>query len=292
MIPKRRFVLYKFLPVLLRVLVPTLGILLLNGCATRALLSATEYRHNRVTRQEWKIGKIQEAYEGPKQQVLLKINAQAPKKRSEELHHVILPFGQLAEAVKQGEIVQLESLDSELYPVLFSPDNRQAEDLTPLRIRYALPRHYGLYGRPGPQSFPLRIARGTLKAGGPEEIVSFDEDWQPVPVIHFEHPVIESCAWHNLQTLDPPVEHRMAVYQGFSHSPPMAFALVSADPIHGHNYSLAFHKPDPEFDHAWYQKPWIVLFRVFVPVTVALDVVTAPVQIPLYIYAINNLQLF
>ncbi len=274
------------------VLLLGLSLLLSSGCATQSLLSATEYRHNRVTRYEWEIGRVQEAYLGPEQQVLLKLMAQAPKKRRAELHYVILPFGDLVDAVAYGRIEESQMPDAESRKFLYSPEPQTTTGPT---FRSSgggsfQPRRYGLHGRPGPQSFPLRIARGTMTTERPEAFRDGDAEWRPIPVSKFATPLVDDCRWHNLQRLEPPGDHDVAIYQGFSRSPPMAFALVSAQPILDDNHSLAFHKPDPEYDHALHQKPWIVLGRVFLPVTVAFDVVTAPIQIPVILYVIHNMQ--
>ncbi len=274
---------------------------LLSGCATNLLLDATEYKHSAGVKAEWTMGTVTEVYQGPDRQVLLVMRAKAPHARDEQDHHVVIPYGTLAEAVTQGKIEQREDYQMRtgvnqtlIYDVLVGPDDRPAtkSDPVPFHVRYAIPRAYGLYGRPEPQPFPLRIARDALKAGRPDLSSDAWQDWHAIPVRQFEHPIIDSCAWHQLQTLDPPIEHDIAVYQGFCRSPPMAFALVAAEPLLGGNYSLAFHKPDADYYQAWYQRRWIGIGRVILPLTVAFDIVTAPIQIPLFIYLLHNTKWF
>ncbi len=99
---------------------------------------------------------------------------------------------------------------------------------------------------------------------------------------------MNGCSWNQLRRLVPAEEARGRLDQGFAYSLPMAFAYTAHEPVMGGNYSIAFGYLPPLRYKAWYQSKGMMVFRVFLPVAVAWDVVTLPIQIPFVLHAIDE----
>ena len=267
-------------------------VLLCSGCATHMLWEATSYRPGHHSKADWSLREVRSAHIGPEQMLLVGFDAIAPRKRNVRSYTCMIEYGTIVAALREGRIEHRDALDGQVEESLTWPsatEPRASGGMRGFDSRHPQARDYGLYPPRRHQRFPLALPEGAIREGTAEVVLRDQEgEWVSIPIHRYEEPIMDGCSWDQLRRLPPAEEVRGRLDQGFAYLRSTAFAYTAHEPVVGGNYSIAFGYLPPLRYQAWYQSKGMVAFRVFLPVTVAWDVVTLPIQIPMVIHAIDE----
>lgn len=266
--------------------------LLCSGCATHGLWEATAYRRGHYSKAEWSLREVRSAHIGPEQRLLVGFNAIAPRKQNVRSYTCMIEYGTIVAALREGRIEHRDVLDGQEQESLTWPsttEHRASGGMRGFEIRHPEARDYGLYPPRRHQAFPLALPEEAIREGTAEVVLrDLEGEWVSIPIHRYEEPIMDGCSWDQLRRLPPAEDARGRLDQGFAYLRPMVFAYTAPEPVMGGNYSIAFGYLPPLHYQAWYQSKWMMAFRIFLPVMVAWDVVTLPIQIPMVIHALNE----